>query len=123
MLGATLTGGPRAAVVFAVLAVAFPAGLMTLGAMRGGSRALWPICALLVWLELGLAGMLALRGSVAAGPWILGLPAAAAILVYGYLFVPLALVALGYAWTSRSFLPSREELDRLRELARRRGGD
>ncbi len=117
-----LVGGPIGEIAFAVLAFAFPALLIVVGAgdERGrlGSIA-WPTGALLVVLEACLVGMLAFGGEIAEGPWLLGLPAATAVQLYGLILVPLAVIAVGYALTFDSFRVAEEDLERLRELAER----
>ncbi len=74
-------GGEAGAIGFTIVAGACPFALMALGAARRdrlGAAAL-PIALALVLIELSLAGMLALRGRVLDGPWIGGLPLAAAL--------------------------------------------
>ncbi|MCU0235317.1 MAG: hypothetical protein MUE90_14955, partial [Thermoanaerobaculales bacterium] len=75
-----------------------------------------PLALLLVLLEASVAGMLLLRGRVADGPWIGGLPAAAALMVYGLWLAPLVVVALAYALCFDRAGLRTEDLD---ELARR----
>ncbi len=122
ILASSLSSGAAAEIAFVLAAAAFPALLMVVGAAGSGGRlgaAAWPIAGLLVALEACLFAMLLLRGQVEAGGWVLGLPAAAAVQIYGVLLLPQALVALGYALTFDSFGVSEPDLDRLRELARR----
>lgn len=119
-------GGSTAELGFAVLAVAFPIGLMLLGVVRSDGRvgaAAVPILVLLVVLEACLFGMLLFRGQVETGPWALGLPAAAAIQIYGILLVPLVLVNLGFALSFGSFTVSEDDLERLRAASDRNPGD
>lgn len=125
MLAACLVGGSAAAILFALLAAAFPCLLMLVGAERRGrvGAAARPILALAVLLELAIAGMLLLRGRVLGAPLVLGLPPAAALLVYGVLAAPLVVVALGYAWSFDSFRPAPEDLRRLRAVARGEEGE
>jgi len=83
-------------------------------ARRGGLGPLaLPLIALLVFLEGCAVGMLLLRGQVLDGPWFGGLPAAAAVQLYGLWLVPLFLVALVYALTFDRFEMRQEDLDRL----------
>ena len=112
-------GWGGSAIGFTLLAAAFPFALMVLGALRGdrlGAAAL-PIALLLVMVELSLVGMLLLRGRAPEGPWLGGLPLAAALQVYGIFLLPLAVTALGFALTFRRFGVGEEELERLRRLA------
>jgi hypothetical protein len=105
-------------VLFAVLAVAFPVALIALGAARQGRLGplTAPLTLLLVILEGSLVGMLILRGQVLDGPWVAGLPLAAAIQLFGMWLMPLGLVALVYAITFDSFTLREEDLGRLERL-------
>ena len=106
---------------FAIVAMGIPALLMIVGAARRKAPmgpAVWPIAGLFVVLELSLLGMLAFRGQVGSGPWLLGLPVAAAIQMYGLLVLPLALVTLGFALTFAGFGVTDDDLERLRRLSR-----
>lgn len=117
-----LLGGGAAELGFAVLAMALPVALMLLGVVRPDGRmgsAGGPILLLLALLESCLLGMLLFRGQVAVGPWLLGLPAAASIQIYGIFLVPLALVALGYALTFGDVAVSDDDLERLRRASER----
>ncbi len=122
MLLIFVAGTPAGEVLFVLLAAAFPVALIALGAQRGGSLGplLWPLATLLLILEAGFIAMLALRGSVAAAPWLGGLPLATAVQFYGLFLLPLALVSFAYAWTFERFGLRREDLD---ELRRRFGGE
>ena len=103
-------------VLFAVLAMAFPVALIVLGAQRRGrlDGLLWPLAALLLILEACVGAMLALRGQVLVAPWLLGLPLAAAVQVYGLFFLPLLLVSVAYARTFETFTLRQDDLDDLR---------
>ncbi len=105
-------------VLFAVLAVAFPVALIALGAARQGRLGplTVPLTLLLVILETSLVGMMILRGHVIDGPWVAGLPLAAAIQLFGMWLLPLGLVALVYAITFDSFTLREEDLGRLERL-------
>lgn len=121
-----LVGGRTALVGFAILAVAFPPLLMTLGAAgeRGRLGAIaWPLGLLFVALEAGLVGIIALSGRSDPESWVFGLPPATAIQLYGLFLVPLALVAIGFALTFARFDVSDADLERLRDLAKRRGDE
>jgi hypothetical protein len=80
-----------------------------------------PLALLLVLLESSLAGMLLLRGRVFDGPWLGGLPAAAAIQLYGLWLAPLLVVGLVYALSFDSYELRAEDIDRL-ERRFRNGG-
>ena len=107
--------------LFAVLVMGYPVALIVFAV--GGRRPLGPLgpplLALLVFLELCVVGMLVLRGQVLDGPWFGGLPAAAAIQLYGVFLAPLLLVALAYALTFDRTELRQEDLDRLRDRTRR----
>lgn len=123
ILVSCLLGGGAAELGFALLAVGFPVILMVVGATdRQGSlgSVVWPIGVLFLSLEACLIAMLALRGEVDSGAWLLGLPAAAAVQLFGIFLAPLALVALGYALTFGSFDVNDDDLERLRQLSGRR---
>ena len=115
----SVLGGELAAVGFAALAMAYPFALMALGAGRDGrlGGAALPIAVLLVMIELSLVFMLVFRGRVVDGPWVAGLPLAAAFQIYGMFLLPLAVTALGFALTFRRFGVDEKDLERLRELA------
>lgn len=120
LLLSSLVGGPYADALFAVVAVAFPALLMFLGTSvrgeRGRSQA-WVILGLVVLLESCVFGMLALRGTVTSGGWVLGLPTVTALQIYGMCLLPLALVALGFAVTFADFRVEKTDLERLRRTS------
>lgn len=119
LLLSSLAGGPYADVLFAVVAVAFPTLLMFLGTANGDRRRsqAWVILGLVALLEACLFGMLALRGTVATGGWILGLPAVTALQIYGMCLLPLTLVALGFATTFADFRVDKSDLERLRRTS------
>ncbi len=121
VLLAMLFGTAAGEALFAVLAAAFPVGLIVLGAQRRGrlGRLLWPLIALLSILEACVVVMLALRGRILDAPWLGGLPLATAVQVYGLFLLPLLLVSFAYAWTFESFSLRQDDLD---ELRRRFGG-
>lgn len=115
----SVAGGPYSDIVFAVVAVAFPALLMFLGtAGRKGRRSqVWVILGLVVLLEACLVGMLALRGTVATGGWFLGLPAVTALQIYGMCLLPLTWVAFGFAATFADFRVEKSDLERVRRTS------
>jgi len=111
---------PLLEVVFALLAVSFPVALMALGAARrGGLGALRPVLiALAVLLNGSVLALLGLRHGVVDGPWLGGMPLAAAVQVWGLWLGPLILVALAYALTFERLGIDQRDLDRLRRLRR-----
>ena len=115
----SFVGGSVAAVGFALAAAACPFALMALGAARrrGLGAAALPIALSLVLVELSLIGMLVYRGRVLDGPWLGGLPAAAAFQVYGVFLLPLVVTAVGFALAFRRFDVDETDLERLRDLA------
>jgi hypothetical protein len=75
-----------------------------------------PLFILLIFLQACAVGMLVFRGRVLDGPWLGGLPMAAAIQLYGLFFGPLLLVALVYALTFDRFELTEEALEHLEEF-------
>lgn len=118
-------GEPVGSLLFALLAVAFPVGLIAVGAARDGRLGplAWPLGLLLLMLEGAMLGMVVLRGRVLELPWVGGLPLAAAIQLYGMWLAPLALVALAYALTFDRFTLTDEDLRRFREATGRPSSD
>ena len=127
LVGSLLVPGALAGTLFALLGIAFPVGLMALGAVRRGRldrRVGLALVLLLALLESSAVGILALSGTGppdapgrtgSTGP--LGLPAATLIELAGLWLLPLPLVALAYAWTfDRSGVRS-EDLAALRRRA------
>lgn len=112
---------PGGEVLFTVLAMAYPVALIVLGGARGVRLGPLgpPLLLLLAILEGSCLGMLLLRGRVADGPWLGGLPLAAALQIYGLWLGPLVLVALAYALTFDRFELREEDLERLRRLGGR----
>jgi len=103
-----------------VMAVALPVCMiatMVLGAVRG-SRGLgalmWPI--LLVFLLVGGGFLLALQlpPDTVDGPYWLGLPRRAAVVLYGVGILPLFVLPLAYAFTFDALTLSDEDLARVR---------
>ena len=126
LLACFAVGGEVAEVVFVVLVMGFPVALIALAVgedgILGPRRA--PLLLLLLLLEGSGIAMLALRGRVADGPWLAGLPAGAVVLLWGLWLAPLPLVTLTYALTFDRFELGEEDLDRLHESQRRlNGGD
>ena len=111
-----VVGTAAGEVLFALLAVAFPVALIALGAQQRGRLGPlgWPLLALVLILEGCVIAMLVLRGHVVDAPWLLGLPLAAAVQVYGVFLLPLPLVALAYAWAFERLGLRQTDLDELR---------
>lgn len=135
LTGSLLVPGRVPALAFAFGAVAFPVGLIVLGALappRGGrpgglgARLAGALLALLVILELSAGVVLALSsGPSGAGRTVAGMPVevlAAVAQVAGLWLLPLPLVALAYALTFDRSGVTPEALASLREHSRRRGG-
>jgi hypothetical protein len=121
-----LIPGPFAETVFAALVMAYPVALIALAVARQGRLGPLglPLVGLLILLEGCAVGMLLLRGRVLDGPWLGGLPLAAAIQLYGLFLAPLLLVALAYALTFDRFELRQQDLERLRKhISNRAGGE
>jgi hypothetical protein len=116
---------PVAETLFAMLVMGYPVALIAMAAARQGRLGPLglPLLGLLVLLEACAVGMLVLRGRVLDGPWLGGLPLAAAIQLYGVWLAPLLLVALAYALTFDRFELRQEDLDRLEQYLRDREDD
>lgn len=106
--------GMGAELLFTALAMGFPVALIVLAVARDGRlgplRA--PLTLLLLLLEGSAVAMLVLRGRVLDGPWVGGLPAATAVLLYGLWLAPLPIVGLAYALTFDHFDIRDEDLRR-----------
>lgn len=118
-----LIGGAVAELCFTVLAMAYPVALIVLAVARdsGLGPLRLPLLILLLILEGSGAAMLVMRGGVMDGLWIGGLPAAAAVLLYGIWLLPLPLVAFAYALTFDHYGLPEDELQRLEALGRDEG--
>lgn len=115
-------GGAGGAWVAALSGAAFPVALMGLGAARRGRLGAlrWPLLALGVLLAGGLAAVLALPDG---GPDVAGLPLGTAIMIFGIIPVPLALVGLAYAATFERWTLREEDLERIRRIKAEREGE
>lgn len=100
--------------IAAVAGTAFPVALMALGVPRV-RRLRAPLLLLWIILTVGLLAVMALPDG---GPDVFGLPAATAILIFVLVPVPLAIVGLAYAAT----FDVEEDLERIRQLAKKDGG-
>ena len=117
ILVTSLWSVPYGDVLFALVAVAFPIALIALGAAerRGSLGPLaWPLVGLALFYEVCVVAMLAYRGQVLDGPWVLGLPLAMAIQFYGVFLAPLLFVSIFYAATFERFGLRQDDLDELR---------
>ena len=107
---------PGGELLFAGLAMLFPVALMALGASRRGSAGpVRVVLGLLLGVLLAVvAGLFVFRGRVESGPWWGGLPAAAALQLYGLFVLPFLISSLGYARTFERWSLPQDALDQLR---------
>ncbi len=109
-----------------LLAVGIPAalgGIMALGAARGSAgigRLKFPFAFVFVVLTAGFCLALGLPANegVDSALW-LGLPARAAIVIYGIGLLPIVVLPVAYALTFDTQTLSQSDIDRVRELAAR----
>ena len=108
-----------AQIIFALLATAFPVALIVLGASQKGRLGPLgiPLLALLLVQEGSVIAMIVYRDNVLNGPWVGGLPLAAAIQIYVLWLLPLLLVALAYGLTFDSFSLKEDDLAELERYA------
>jgi hypothetical protein len=109
-----------------LLAVGIPVALgaiMILGAARGDrgiGRLKIPFAFVILILAIGFCAALALPGS--EGPlsrlW-LGLPARAAVVIYGVGLLPIIVLPVAYAMTFETLTLSADDLERVRESGRK----
>jgi len=109
-----------------LLAVGIPVALgaiMILGAVRGAGgigRLKIPFAFVILILAIGFGAALALPAS--EGPlsrlW-LGLPARAAVVIYGVGLLPIIALPVAYAMTFETLTLSAEDVERIRESGRR----
>jgi hypothetical protein len=118
MLVSFFVAGFWGELVFTVLVAGFPVALIVMGV--NGRRSLGPLRLPLVCLLLILEGcavtLLLLKGQGIDGPWIGGLPLAAAVQLYGLWLLPLPLVTLTYALTFDRYELRDGDLQRLEAL-------
>jgi hypothetical protein len=99
-------------------------GIIVLGASRGssGARALTiPIVFVTATLALGFALALGLPANESAASTLwLGLPARAAIVIYGIGILPAIVLPLAYALTFESHTLSAEDVEHVRQMAAER---
>jgi hypothetical protein len=101
-------------------------GMMVLGAARGRGgigRLVWPFTLIYAVLLAGFGAVLLMppESTTTTTLW-LGLPARAAIIIYGIGILPLFLLPIAYALTFDSMTMSEEDLARLAEMRRERLG-
>jgi hypothetical protein len=113
-----LLPGSFSEALFAVLVMGYPVALIALAVARQGRIGVLgaPLLCFLVLLEGCVVAMLLLRGRVVDGPWVGGLPLAAAVQLYGLWLAPLFLVALIYALSFDRYELREKDLERLRSL-------
>lgn len=104
-------------------------GIMVLGAARGGSEAgigplKIPFAFVMIVLAAGFCGALLLPSteSAASALW-LGLPARAAIVIYGVGLLPTIVLPIAYALTFESQTLKAEDIERVRAVARKGGSE
>ncbi len=104
--------------VFTVLVAGYPVALIVIGVSGRGSLGplRLPLVCLLLVLEGCAVTLLLLKGQGIDGPWIGGLPLAAAVQLYGLWLLPLPLVTLTYALTFDRYELRDEDLRRLEAL-------
>jgi hypothetical protein len=110
-----------------LLALGIPVALgaiMVLGAVRGASgigRLKFPFGFVILILVIGFGAALALPAteSPLSKLW-LGLPARAAIVIYGIGLLPIIVLPVAYAMTFETLTLSADDVERVRETARER---
>jgi hypothetical protein len=116
-------GAPRwAAWLFAASTVAFMTAIIVLGAARGpaGIGALrYPVALMALLLLGGFAAALALPPVTAGSPLWLGLPPAAAAVIYGVGLLPIVILPVAYARTFDALTLTDADLARVREAGAR----
>ena len=122
-LSAFATGGaPRwAPWLFAICTVLLLVSLILLGAQRGSvtPRALRvPVALVALILLFGFGAALLAPPVVAGAPLYLGLPAGAAIVVYGIGVLPMLILPVAYALTFSAVTLSDADLERVRAITR-----
>lgn len=107
-----------------LLAIGIPAalgGIMALGAARGSAgigKLKFPFAFVFVVLTAGFCLALGLPANEGVGSSLwLGLPARAAIVIYGIGLLPIVVLPVAYALTFDTQTLSQSDIDRVRELA------
>jgi len=97
--------------------------IMVLGAARGRSGVgplKWPFAFVVMVLAIGFCAALALPATeTSLSKLWLGLPARAAIVIYGIGLLPIIVLPVAYALTFETQTLNAEDIERVRELARR----
>ena len=111
-------GAPRwAAWLFAAGTVGAMTAITALGARRGAAGIgplRWPLGITAALLLTGFGVALALPPVTATTPLVLGLPPAAAVMVYGVGLLPVLVLPIAYAWSFDTATLSADDLARLR---------
>ena len=116
--GATIISALLMIIGIATMAVA----LMILGAIREGTRA-GPIGFALLFLFVVLVAGFGIPLFFTSREIWLGLPATTAIVVYGVGILPVFVLPLVYAWTFDDRTLNSEDIERIKELAKKRVAD
>jgi len=98
---------------------------MVLGASRAGAsigRLTVPFAAMFLVLLVGFGAVLVMPAETASSPLWLGLPARAAVVLYGVGVLPLFVLPIAYALTFESLTLSEADLERVRAARRERVG-
>jgi hypothetical protein len=113
-----------------LLALGIPIALgaiMILGALRGTGgvgRLKYPFAFVILILAIGFGAALAMPSTESALSRLwLGLPVRAAIVIYGVGLLPIIILPVAYAMTFETLTLSAEDVERVRESARRRAPD
>jgi hypothetical protein len=98
---------------------------MVLGASRAGAsigRLTVPFAAMFLVLLVGFGAVLVMPAETATSPLWFGLPARAAVVLYGIGVLPLFVLPIAYAVTFESLTLSEADLERVRAARRERVG-
>ena len=98
---------------------------MVLGASRAGAsigRLAVPFAVMFLVLLVGFGAVLVMPAETASSPLWLGLPARAAVVLYGVGVLPLFVLPIAYALTFESLTLSEADLERVRAARRERVG-
>jgi hypothetical protein len=98
---------------------------MVLGASRAGAsigRLTLPFAAMFLVLLVGFGAVLVMPAEAGSSPLWFGLPARAAVVLYGVGVLPLFVLPIAYALTFESLTLSEADLERVRAARRERVG-
>jgi hypothetical protein len=98
---------------------------MVLGASRAGAsigRLTLPFAAMFLVLLVGFGAVLVMPAETGSSPLWFGLPARAAVVLYGVGVLPLFVLPIAYALTFESLTLSEADLERVRAARRERVG-